>query len=46
MNSTLLEVPENEEVLSKGLEEIAKHINEQDGEIKHVFRNFHVTYCK
>jgi hypothetical protein len=37
MNSTLLAVSENEKVLSKGLEEMAKHINEHDGEIKNMF---------
>jgi hypothetical protein len=30
-------VSENERILSKGMEEIAKHINEQDGEIKKMF---------
>ena len=34
MNSTLLAVSENEKVLSKGLDEMAKHISERDGEIK------------
>jgi vacuolar-type H+-ATPase subunit I/STV1 len=34
LNSTLIAVSENEKVLSKGLEEMAKHINERDGEIK------------
>jgi len=37
MNSTLLAVSENERVLSKGLDEMAKHINERDGEIKDIF---------
>jgi ribosomal protein L10 len=37
LNSSLLAVSENERVLSKGLEEMAKHINEQDGEIKDMF---------
>jgi vacuolar-type H+-ATPase subunit I/STV1 len=37
MNSTLLAVSENERVLSQGLEEMAKHINERDGEIKEMF---------
>jgi hypothetical protein len=41
VNSTLLTVSENEKFLSKGLEEIAKHINEQDGEIKEMF----TAYC-
>jgi hypothetical protein len=34
LNSTLIAVSENERTLSKGLEELAKHINERDGEIK------------
>jgi hypothetical protein len=34
MNSTLLAVSENERILSKGLDEMAKHINECNGEIK------------
>ena len=34
LNSTLLAVSENERVLSKGLNEMAKHISEHDGEIK------------
>jgi hypothetical protein len=37
LNSTLLAVSENERILSKGLEEMAKHINEHDGEIKEKF---------
>jgi len=37
MNSTLLAVSENERILSKGLDEMAKHINERDGEIKEMF---------
>jgi len=37
MNSALLAVPENETILSKGLDEMAKHINERDGEIKEMF---------
>jgi ribosomal protein L10 len=36
-NSTLLAVTENERILSKGLEEMAKHTNEDDGEIKEMF---------
>jgi len=35
-NSTLV-VPENERILSKGLDEMAKDINECDGEIKEMF---------
>jgi len=37
INSTLLTVTENEKSLSKGLEEMAKHVNEQNGEIKDMF---------
>lgn len=37
MNSTLIDVSENERILSKGLEEMAKHINEHDGEVKRMF---------
>ena len=37
VNSTLLTVSENEKFLSKGLEEMSKHIREQDGEIKEIF---------
>lgn len=37
MNSTLLAVSENERILSRGLDEMAKHINERDGEIKEMF---------
>jgi len=37
MNSILLAVSENEGVLSRGLDEMAKHINEGDGEIKEMF---------
>jgi len=37
VNSTLMTVSENEKFLSKGLEEMAKHVNEQDGEIKEMF---------
>jgi hypothetical protein len=37
VNSTLLTVSENEKFLSKGLEEMAKHVNEQDGEIWEMF---------
>jgi ferritin len=36
MNSTLIAVSENEKVLSKGLEEMAKHINERNSEIKDI----------
>jgi hypothetical protein len=34
LNSTLLAVSENEKNFSKGLDEMAKHISEQDGQIR------------
>ena len=37
VNSTLLTVSENEKILCKGLEEMSKHIREQDGERKEMF---------
>ena len=37
VNSKLTTVSGNEKFLSKGLEEMAKHVNEQDGEIKEMF---------
>jgi vacuolar-type H+-ATPase subunit I/STV1 len=37
LNSTLLAVSENERILSKGLEEMAKHVNDRNGEIKEMF---------
>ena len=37
MNSTLLAVSENEKILSRGIDEMVKHINERDGEIKEIF---------
>ena len=37
INSTLLTVTENEKCLYKGMEETAKHVNAQDGEIKEMF---------
>jgi len=37
LNSTLLAVSENERILSKGLEEMARHVNERDGKIKDMF---------
>lgn len=37
INTTLQDVYENERVLSKGLENMAKHVNEHDGEIKRMF---------
>jgi len=40
INSTLLTVSENERCLSKGLEEMANHINDQNGEIKEMFSSY------
>jgi len=37
INSALPTVSENKGLLSKGLEEMAQHINEQGGEIKEMF---------
>jgi len=37
LNSTLLVVSKNERILSKGLEEMARHVNEYDGKIKEMF---------
>ena len=37
LNSTLLTVSENEKILSRGLDEMAKHVNEHDREIKEMF---------
>ena len=37
LNSTLLTISENERILSKGLDEMAKHISEHDSEIKEMF---------
>ena len=37
LNSTLLAVSDNERILSKGLEDMAKHIITQDGEVKRMF---------
>jgi hypothetical protein len=37
LNSTLMDVSENEKILSKGLEKMAQHINERDGEVKRMF---------
>jgi prophage DNA circulation protein len=37
VNSTLSTVLENEKILSKGLEGMMNHVNEQDGEIKEMF---------
>jgi len=36
-NSTLLAVSDNEKILSKGLEDMAKHINKQNAEVKRMF---------
>jgi hypothetical protein len=44
LNSTLLAVSENEKVLSKGLEEMAKLINERDGEIKSILCYNHIYH--
>jgi hypothetical protein len=45
MISTLLAVSENERILSRGLDEMAKHMNEHDCEIKDMFYSyFHITY--
>ena len=40
VNSTLRTVLENEKILSKGLEGMINHVNEQDGEIKEMFTVF------
>ena len=37
LNSTLLAVSDNERILSKGLEDMAKHVNEQDEQVKRMF---------
>jgi hypothetical protein len=37
MNFTLTDVSENERILSKGLERMAEHINERDGEVRRMF---------
>ena len=37
LNFTLLPVSENERILSRGLEEMARHVNLRDGEIKEMF---------
>jgi hypothetical protein len=37
LNSTMLAVSDNERILSKGLEDMAKHINKQDREVKRMF---------
>jgi hypothetical protein len=37
LNSTLLAVSNNERILSKELDDMAKHINKQDGELKRMF---------
>ena len=37
LNSTLLAVSENERILSRGLEEMAKHVTDRGGEIKEKF---------
>ena len=37
MNSTLMDVSENERILAKGLQKMAEHINKHDGEVKRMF---------
>ena len=37
LNSTLLAVSDNEKILSKGRDDMAKHINKQDREVKRMF---------
>ena len=37
LNSTLLAVSDNERILSKGLEDMDKDINKQDGEVRRMF---------
>jgi hypothetical protein len=37
LNSTLLAVSENEKILSKDVDKMAKHISEQDGQIRDMF---------
>jgi hypothetical protein len=37
LNSTLLAVSDNERILSKSLEDMAKHTNKQDGKVKSMF---------
>jgi len=43
LNSTLLAVSENDSILSKGLDEMAKHVIEHDSEIKEMFSATSVT---
>jgi len=43
VNSTLLTVSENEKSLAKGLEEMIKHVDEQDGEIKEMFTAYSLS---
>jgi len=40
VNSTMLTASENENFLSKGFQEMSKHINKQDGEIKEMFSGY------
>jgi methyl-accepting chemotaxis protein len=40
INSTFLTVSENEQCLSKGIEDMANHINDQNGEIKEMFGSY------
>jgi hypothetical protein len=37
LNSSFLAASENESILSKGLEDMVKHINEYDGKVKRMF---------
>jgi len=37
LNSTLFAISDNEKILFKGLEDMTKHINKQDGEVKRMF---------
>jgi len=37
LNCTVLAVSDNEKILFKGLEDMAKHINQQGGEVKRMF---------
>ena len=47
LNSTLLAVSDNEKILSKGLDDMAKHINKQAGEVKKNVYGFILNaYCK
>jgi hypothetical protein len=43
INSTLLTVTENKKSLSKCLEEMGNHVNEEDGVIKEMFTAYSLT---